>query len=111
MIEIQTNIRNLKCHVKLKLTVLQQEIDNLEEDVNLYADKMIEWERKVKINEYQSISQYKQNATFIRHRVKVCTQNKDILWLCKYIIFIPNRFLDCKHNDVIQHSRKSASSP
>lgn len=72
MIAIQNNIQNLKCHVKSKLSNLQQEIDNLEEDVNLYSEKMIDWDTKVKINEYHSISQYKQNALFIKHRVKVC---------------------------------------
>lgn len=72
MIAIQNNIQNLKCYVKTKISILQQEMNNLEEDVNLYSDKMLEWETKLKINEYHSISQYKQNATFIKHRVKVC---------------------------------------
>lgn len=71
MITIQSNIQNLKTYIKSKLTNVQQEINNLDEDVNFYSERMNDWATKVTINEYPSISHYKQSTAFIKHRVKV----------------------------------------
>lgn len=71
MIAIQDNINNFKIHVKSKICSLQEEIHFLEEDVSFYSVKVDEWSKKVVINEHPSVSQYKQSATFLKHRVKV----------------------------------------
>lgn len=71
MITIQGNIQKLKTHIKSKLCSVHQEINNLDEDVNLYSERMNDWCMKVTIHEYPTISHYKQSTTFIKHRVKV----------------------------------------
>lgn len=73
MITIQSNIQNLKTHIKSKLTSIQQEMSSLDEDVNLYSDRMTDWCTKVTINEYPALSHYKQSTSFVKHRVKVRT--------------------------------------
>lgn len=74
MVAIQDKIHSYKSDVKMKIQSLQQEIDNLEEDVNYYSNKMIDWSAKVKLNEHISISRDKQNY-FLKHRVKVGINN------------------------------------
>lgn len=71
MITLQNNIQDLKKYIKSKLLTIANDVDDLEEDVNFYAEKMYDWSKKVEINKYNSISHYKRNATYLKHSVKV----------------------------------------
>lgn len=71
MVAIQDNLQNFKTYIKSNKFKLLKEVNNLEEDVNLYSEKVSDWSTKVKVNEFPAVSNYKQNAMFIKHRVKV----------------------------------------
>lgn len=70
MVDIQDKIHTIKTEVKMKIYSLKDEINNLEEDVNYYSNKMTDWSTKIKLNELLPSSHYKQNI-FLKHRVKV----------------------------------------
>lgn len=71
MIIIQDHIQCLKSQIKSKLGCLQQENIIFEEDIHFYSVKIVDWSAKVKLNEFPTQSQYKQNNNTLKHKVKV----------------------------------------
>lgn len=71
MIDLQDKIQNLRLQIISKLDKLNKENEELNEDVDFYSERIVEWSEPVKINTFPNLDIRRTKTVLQKHHCKV----------------------------------------